>query len=106
MLHRAYEQLIVQAALDPAFSAHLIADPRRSALEAGCSPLLAESLVGLRSGALADFAGALHERIYGYPQAHPAAVHQQFGDLPQADTLRHGITSYSGSVRSSQAHLA
>jgi hypothetical protein len=65
MLHRAYEQLIIQASLDASFGARLIADPRSAALEAGLSPLMAESLVGLRAKSLPEFARALHRRIYG-----------------------------------------
>lgn len=65
MLHRAYERLILHANLDPVFGAQLIKDPAPAARAAGYSPLLAESLVGLRCGSLEAFASALHERVYG-----------------------------------------
>jgi len=65
MLHRAYEQLMVQASVDPVFGALLLTDPCQAALDANCSPMLAESLVGLRAGTLAEFAAALYERVYG-----------------------------------------
>lgn len=62
---------MVQAVLDPAFGTRLLADPRQAALDAQCSPILAESLVGLRAGSLPEFAAALHTRIHGYPPAQP-----------------------------------
>jgi hypothetical protein len=65
VLQRVYEQLIVEATLDPGFGRRLISDPYGAALEAGYSTLVAESLVGLRAGNLADFAAALHRRVYG-----------------------------------------
>jgi hypothetical protein len=65
MLHRAYERLILHANLDPAFGAQLIKDPAPAARAAGYSPLLAESLVGLRSSSVQGFAAALHQRVYG-----------------------------------------
>jgi hypothetical protein len=65
VLRRTYEQLIIQASLDASFGARLVADPRAAALEAGFSPLMAESLVGLRAKSLPEFATALHRRVYG-----------------------------------------
>jgi hypothetical protein len=65
MLHRTYERLILHASLDPVFGAQLIKDPAPAAQAAGYSPLLAESLVGLRSTSVQAFAAALHERVYG-----------------------------------------
>jgi hypothetical protein len=72
MLHRAYEQLMVQATLDTSFCTLLLTDPCQAALNANCNPMLAESLVGLQSATLSDFAAALHERVYGY---RPAQAH-------------------------------
>jgi hypothetical protein len=74
MLHRAYEELIVQASLDPAFGAYLLADPHAAALAAGCSAALAASLADLRAPTLADFARELHLRIYGVTPAGSAFV--------------------------------
>ena len=65
MLQRAYERLMTHALLDPSFGAALLVDPRKAALHEGYSPLLAESLVGLRATTLNDFAASLHRRIYG-----------------------------------------
>ena len=65
MLHRAYEKLMVQASIDSGFCALLLSDPCQAAVNANCSPMLAESLVGLRATTLAEFAAALHWRIYG-----------------------------------------
>jgi hypothetical protein len=106
MLHRAYEQLIVQAALDPSFAAHLVSDPRRSALEAGCSPMLAESLVGLRSHSLTGFADALHERIYGSLPLRADAVRQRPGDRAVPDAVRLRVSAGPRQATPSHAHLA
>lgn len=72
MLFRTYEQLIVEASLDVAFARHLLADPRRAAMDAGYDTLVAESLVGLGGETLEQFAMALYARVYGRraPQRH------------------------------------
>src|SRR5579864_5599627 len=74
MLHRAYEQLMVKASLDPALGALLLVDPCQAALNADCNPMLAESLVGLCADTLADFALALHQRVYGCAPAQSPAL--------------------------------
>jgi hypothetical protein len=72
LLHETYEKMIVAAWLDPAFAARLLADPCQAALDAGFSPLMAHSLAGLRAATLADFAAALHRRLYGTTPARTA----------------------------------
>jgi hypothetical protein len=68
--------------MDPVFGAQLIKDPAPAARAAGYSPLLAESLVGLRSASLAGFAAALHERVYGeQPIALPVAARGAAGSI-------------------------
>jgi hypothetical protein len=80
MLSRAYEQLMVQATLDSSLCALLLTDPCQAALNANCSPMLAESLVGLQAASLSDFAAALHERVYGFRPSittqYPFAAHE------------------------------
>ena len=75
MLQRAYERLMAHALLDSSFGAELLVDARTAALSAGYSPLLAESLVGLRAETLGEFADALHRRVYGRP-ADPPPTHR------------------------------
>ena len=106
MLHRAYEQLLLRAALDPVFGDHLVADPCRSALEAGCSPMLAESLVGIRATTLADFASALHRRIYGYSPLRADAVYQRRGEQPRAHAVHPGPAFHHQLPTYPQAFLA
>jgi hypothetical protein len=82
MLLRTYEQLIVKASLDRAFGAHLLADPRAAALEAGYSAIVAESMVGLSGSTLAEFAASLHRRVYGSEPTRDA-----FEARPQAESI-------------------
>ena len=93
MLQRVYEQLIVEATLDPGFGRRLISDPYDAALEAGYSTLVAESLVGLRASNLADFAAALHRRVYG---ATPACVPRDHDALSSILTRLSRPTGTSG----------
>ncbi len=82
MLQRVYEQLIIEATLDSGFGTRLISDPCRAALEAGYSTVVAESLVGLRAGNLADFAAALHRRVYGTTPARVPRGHHALSWIP------------------------
>lgn len=93
MLQRAYERLMTHALLDPSFGAALLVDPRKAALREGYSPLLAESLVGLRAGTLNEFAATLHRRVYGR-SADPPTINM----LPQHEPLS-AIVPFRKSVR-------
>ena len=84
MVQRAYERLIVQALLDPWFGAALLIDPRRAALHEGYSPLLAESLVGLRAKTLNEFAAFLHRRVYGRAAEPPTSSIPPRREIPKA----------------------
>lgn len=106
MLHRSYEQLLLRAALDPIFGDQLVADPCRSALEAGCSPMLAESLVGIQATTLADFASALHRRIYGYLPLRADAVYRRRDEQPRANRVRPGPAFHRQLPSYPQAYLA
>jgi hypothetical protein len=65
MLHQAYERMIIKASVDADFGTKLLANPRSAALDAGLSPLLAESIAGLQAASVAEFATLLHRRVYG-----------------------------------------
>ncbi len=109
MLYPAYEDLILRAALDPAFGAHLVADPPRVALQAGYCPLLAESLVGLRATTLAGFAHALHQRVYGYPPGADGVHRWREGQPRPESALQDGVhhsqrSAYPQTFRPSSAH--
>ena len=88
MLLRTYEQLIVKASLDRAFGARLLAEPDAAAREAGYSAIVAESLVGLGGATLAEFAAALHWRVYGTEPAQ--TIHDSSQRLKAAPAWVHG----------------
>ncbi len=94
MLYRTYERIIVQARLDPHFGAQLLHDPCRAALDAGLSPMIAESLAGLQAATLSAFAALVHQRVYGETPPGEQALQDQV-DLAAAIGAyeRHSSTS-------------
>ena len=93
MLCRSYEHLLLRAALDPSFGRLLVDNPSRVTKEAGYSPLVSESLVGLRERTLSDFAGALHRRVYGSLPLRADAVYQRPETERRPDAVYRGVAA-------------